>query len=102
MEGREVVRREEAAAPAHAVGQLRPLADGHGALPRRLDARQQRRGVGGLREGELVQFFKDKGIEVTEVDTAGFKEAVAKNVTFEQFGYRKEDWDRIQAVKSGS
>lgn len=54
------------------------------------------------REVELVGFFKDKGLEVTEVDTAGFKEAVAKNVTFEKFGYRKEDWDRIQAVKSGS
>ena len=54
------------------------------------------------REGELVGFFKDKGLEVTEVDTAPFKEAVAKNVTFEQFGYRKEDWDRIQAIKSGS
>jgi tripartite ATP-independent transporter DctP family solute receptor len=54
------------------------------------------------REGELVGFFKDKGLEVTEVDTAGFKEAVAKNVTFEQFGYRKEDWDRIQAIKPGT
>ena len=54
------------------------------------------------REVELVGFFKDKGLEVTEVDTAGFKEAVAKNVTFEKFGYRKEDWDRIQAIKSGS
>ena len=54
------------------------------------------------REAELVGFFKDKGIEVTEVDKAGFKEAVAKNVTFEKFGYRKADWDRIQAIKSGS
>ena len=54
------------------------------------------------REGELVGFFKDKGLKVTEVDTAGFKEAVAKNVTFEQFGYRKEDWDRIQAIKPGT
>jgi tripartite ATP-independent transporter DctP family solute receptor len=54
------------------------------------------------REGELVGFFKDKGLEVTKVDTADFKEAVAKNVTFEQFGYRKEDWDRIQAIKPGT
>jgi TRAP-type C4-dicarboxylate transport system substrate-binding protein len=51
------------------------------------------------REGELVQFFKDKGIEVTEVDKAEFKETVMKNVSFEQYGYRKSDWDRIQAIK---
>lgn len=54
------------------------------------------------REGELVQFFKDKGLEVTEVDKADFKDAVMKNVSFEQYGYRKADWERIQAIKSGS
>jgi tripartite ATP-independent transporter DctP family solute receptor len=51
------------------------------------------------REGELVQFFKDKGLTVTEVDKEPFRQAVAENVTFEQFGYRKEDFDRIQALK---
>ena len=52
------------------------------------------------REAELVQFFKDKGLDVTEVDKPDFIDAVHKNVTFEQFGYRKADWDRIQAIKS--
>jgi tripartite ATP-independent transporter DctP family solute receptor len=51
------------------------------------------------REAELIQFFKDKGLTVTEVNKKEFQDAVAKNVTFEQFGYRKGDWERIQAVK---
>ncbi|MCU4179207.1 sialic acid TRAP transporter substrate-binding protein SiaP [Bosea sp. BH3] len=50
-------------------------------------------------EVKLVQFFKDKGLSVTEVDKAEFLANVQKNVTFEQFGYRKADWERIQAVK---
>lgn len=50
-------------------------------------------------EIKLVQFFKDKGIAVTEVDKADFLANVQKNVTFEQFGYRKADWERIQAIK---
>ncbi len=54
------------------------------------------------REVELVQFFKDKGLTVTDVNRAEFQDAVHKNVAFEQFGYRKADWERIQAVKSAS
>ncbi len=54
------------------------------------------------REAELVQFFKDKGLEVTEVNKQEFIDAVHGSVPFEQFGYRKADWDRIQAVKAGS
>lgn len=54
------------------------------------------------REIELVQFFKDKGLQVTEVDRQDFVDSVHKNVPFEQYGYRKADWDRIQAVKAGS
>lgn len=54
------------------------------------------------REVELVQFFKDQGLEVTEVDKEEFKKAVMENVPFEKYGYRKEDWDRIQAIKAGS
>ena len=54
------------------------------------------------REVELVQFFKDKGLEVTEVDQAEFKNAVMESVAFEDYDYRKEDWDRIQAVKPAS
>jgi tripartite ATP-independent transporter DctP family solute receptor len=50
-------------------------------------------------EQKLVQFFKDKGLTVTEIDKAEFLSAVQKGVTFEQFGYRKADWDKIQAVK---
>ncbi len=50
-------------------------------------------------EVKLVQFFKDKGLTVTSIDRAEFLDTVQKNVTFEQFGYRKADWDRIQAIK---
>jgi tripartite ATP-independent transporter DctP family solute receptor len=54
------------------------------------------------REVELIQFFKDKGLDVVEVNKQEFVDAVQKNVSFDQFGYRKEDWDRIEAIKSGS
>jgi TRAP-type C4-dicarboxylate transport system substrate-binding protein len=54
------------------------------------------------REVELIQFFKDKGLDVVEVNKQEFIDAVQKNVSFDQFGYRKEDWDRIEAIKSGS
>jgi tripartite ATP-independent transporter DctP family solute receptor len=50
-------------------------------------------------EGKLVDVFKQKGLTVTEVDKNEFRDTVIKNVTFESFGYRKADWDRIQAVK---
>jgi TRAP-type C4-dicarboxylate transport system substrate-binding protein len=53
------------------------------------------------REKELVGFFKEKGLTVTEVDKEEFKNAVLKNVTFESFGYRKSDYDKIQAIKTG-
>ncbi|MEK0083988.1 sialic acid TRAP transporter substrate-binding protein SiaP [Benzoatithermus flavus] len=51
------------------------------------------------REAELIPFFQSKGLTVTEVSKDEFKEAVMKNVTFEQFGYRKADWERIQALQ---
>ena len=51
------------------------------------------------REGELVDEFKKKGLTVTEVDRKEFLEAVNKSATFEQFGYRKSDWEKIQAIK---
>ena len=50
-------------------------------------------------EKKLVQFFKDKGLTVSEIDRKEYMDAVAKAVTFEQFGYRKADWERIQAIK---
>src|SRR6185369_7468725 len=51
------------------------------------------------REKELVAVFKGKGINVIQVDTNDFRDTVLKNVPFEQYGYSKADWDRIQAVK---
>jgi tripartite ATP-independent transporter DctP family solute receptor len=50
-------------------------------------------------EKKLVQFFKDKGLTVTEIDRNDFLQNVHKSVTFEQFGYRKADWEKIQAIK---
>src|SRR6478752_2696662 len=50
-------------------------------------------------EAKLVAFFKEKGLTVTEVDKNEFRDTVLKNVAFETFGYRKADWERIQAVK---
>ena len=52
------------------------------------------------KEKELVDFFKQKGLTVSEVNKDDFKENVLKNVSFETFGYRKADFDRIQAIKS--
>jgi tripartite ATP-independent transporter DctP family solute receptor len=52
------------------------------------------------KEKELVGFFKEKGLTVTEVNKDDFKDAVLKNVSFESFGYRKADYDRIQAIHS--
>ncbi|WP_409564961.1 sialic acid TRAP transporter substrate-binding protein SiaP [Microvirga sp.] len=52
------------------------------------------------KEKELVSFFKEKGLTVSEVDKEDFKQNVLKNVTFESFGYRKADYDKIQAIKS--
>lgn len=51
------------------------------------------------REAELVTFFKEKGLTVTDVNKQDFVDAVAKAVTFEQFGYRKADYDAIVAIK---
>lgn len=51
------------------------------------------------REQELVQGFKDRGLTVTEVDKAEFEKAVMEKVTFEEFDYRREDWEKIRAVK---
>ena len=36
------------------------------------------------REAELIQFFKDKGLNVVEVNKQEFIDAVHKNTTFEQ------------------
>lgn len=51
------------------------------------------------REKELVQFFKDEGLTVTEIDKADFEKNVMEKVKMEDFGYRKEDWEAIRAVQ---
>ncbi|CAM3999313.1 ABC transporter substrate-binding protein [Bordetella tumbae] len=51
------------------------------------------------REKELVDVFRKKGLTVTEVDTAAYRDTVLKKVPFEQYGYEKADWEAIQAVK---
>ena len=51
------------------------------------------------KEGELAAFFESKGVKVSKVDRSEFLAAVTKSATFEEFGYRKADWDRIQAIK---
>jgi TRAP-type C4-dicarboxylate transport system substrate-binding protein len=53
------------------------------------------------KEKELVDVYKQKGLTVVEVNKDEFKDAVLKNVTFESLGYRKTDYDKIQAIKSG-
>lgn len=51
------------------------------------------------REKELVQFFKDKGLTVADVDRADFEKNVQDRVGFQEFGYDKTDWEAIRALK---
>lgn len=50
-------------------------------------------------ENALVEGFKEKGLTVTEVDKADFEKNVMEKVTFEEFGYKKEDWEAIRAIQ---
>ena len=52
-----------------------------------------------VNEAKLVDFFKQKGLTVTEINKDEFRDTVIKTTSFETFDYRKADWDRIQAVK---
>jgi tripartite ATP-independent transporter DctP family solute receptor len=52
-----------------------------------------------VNEAKLVDFFKQKGLTVTEINKDEFRDAVLKTTSFESFDYRKSDWDRIQAIK---
>jgi tripartite ATP-independent transporter DctP family solute receptor len=52
------------------------------------------------KEKELIDTFKQKGLNIVEVNKDEFRDAVMKNVTFESLGYRKSDYDKIQAMKS--
>jgi hypothetical protein len=38
-------------------------------------------------------------VTVATVDRQEFLDAVKKSATFEEFGYRKADWDKIQAIQ---
>jgi len=51
------------------------------------------------REQKLVGTFKEKGIDVVEVDKSDFEKTVNETVKLEDFGYMKEDWDAIRAIK---
>ena len=51
------------------------------------------------REGELVDEFKKKGINVVTVDRNDFQQRVLKAITFESMKLDKKDWDRITALK---
>ena len=51
------------------------------------------------REGELVDEFKKKGINVVTVDRADFQARVLKAITFESMKLDKKDWDRVVGLK---
>ncbi|MDD0839041.1 sialic acid TRAP transporter substrate-binding protein SiaP [Curvibacter sp. HBC61] len=51
------------------------------------------------REGELVDDFKKRGINVVEVDKNAFRDRIVKAVDMSTMGYDKKDWDRIQAIR---
>jgi TRAP-type C4-dicarboxylate transport system substrate-binding protein len=54
------------------------------------------------REAELVAFFKDKGINVTEVDKPTFENAVLEKKSVESMGFDKADWEAIRAIQPAS
>ena len=51
------------------------------------------------REGELVDEFKKKGINVVNVDRNDFQQRVLKAITFESMQLDKKDWDRVVNIK---
>ncbi|MBA3771261.1 MAG: sialic acid TRAP transporter substrate-binding protein SiaP [Ramlibacter sp.] len=51
------------------------------------------------REGELVEEFKKKGINVVTVDRNDFQQRVLKAITFESMKLDKKDWDRVVSIK---
>ena len=51
------------------------------------------------REGELLEEFKKKGINIITVDRNDFQQRVLKAITFESMKLDKKDWDRIIAIK---
>jgi tripartite ATP-independent transporter DctP family solute receptor len=51
------------------------------------------------REGELVEEFKKKGINVVTVDRNDFQQRVLKAISFESMKLDKKDWDRVVGIK---
>ena len=51
------------------------------------------------REGELVDEFRKKGLNIVQVNRQSFVDAVLKNSTPESLGYDRKDYDRIVALK---
>jgi len=51
------------------------------------------------RESELVTEFKQKGINIIEVNRNDFRDRVVKAIDMSTMGYERKDWDRIQAIK---
>lgn len=51
------------------------------------------------REGELVDEFKKKGLQIVTVDRKSFQDAVLKNSPLESMGFTKSDFDKIQAAR---
>ena len=51
------------------------------------------------REGELVDEFKKKGINVITVDRAAFQQRVLQAIDFKSMQLEKSDWDRVIAIR---
>ena len=51
-----------------------------------------------LKLTELTDEFKKKGLNIVQVDRAGFQQAVLKNATLESLGFDKKDFYRINAL----
>ena len=51
------------------------------------------------REGELVDEFKKKGLQIVAVDRKSFQDAVLKSSPLESMGFTKADFDKIQAAR---
>jgi tripartite ATP-independent transporter DctP family solute receptor len=51
------------------------------------------------REGELVEEFKKRGVNVVTVDRNAFQQKVLQNIPHASMGLDKKDWDRVIALK---
>ena len=52
-----------------------------------------------LREAELVDVFRSKGLQIVAVNRQSFVDAVLKNKPVESLGYERKDYDRIVGIK---